>query len=283
MVAVTINVTAWPLGRRNYRRDLPGSFDELEESRRLPLWRTLLSAPGAEGQLRAIKFLLKLPPGVFRKISPDQAFSLMEATPWLHSDPSPTPRFKSFRHKGETYYLPAGHGLNMAALEYPIADEAFMAWAGSGSDKHLAMLCGTLCRERNEDESACITRGDKRVPLLSKSEATLRAERFKDLPEHIRTGVVLYFAGVKEFVSNSYGKVLFEQPEEGENAPSTTPNLGWWSIYFNLAVDGPFGRHINEVRQANFHEVCLYLVDRIQQQKQEAIRAALARKSFGES
>ncbi len=144
------------------------------------------------------------------------------------------------------------------------------------------MLCGTLCREAHQDESAAITRGDRRAPLLSKSEAQARADHFADLPEDIRTAVILYFAGVKEFIANSYGKVLFEQPEGEEKQGSTAPSLGWWSVYFSLAIDGPFGRDVKLVYQVPFHDLCLFLVDRIRQQKADALRQKVASKSFGQ-
>lgn len=273
----------WRILRSNYRRILPASFEEVDEARRLPLWKALCSKPGEAGQLAAIRYLLDLPKPVFNRLSDDQAYELLLAMPWLEALPNPTPRFSSFRYKGQTYHLPKTHGLNMVALEYPIADEAFMRWAETGNQASVLLLCGALCREQEENESEVITRGDKRVPLLTQHEAQARAEHFRDLPEEIRTAVIMQFAGIKEFVANSYGKVLFEQPEEGEKLEqSTTPSLGWWSIYFSLAIDGPFGRDVKLVEQAPFHKVCLYLVDRVRQQKEEAMRQKLASKGFGQ-
>lgn len=273
----------WRIQRRNYRRVLPASLEEVEDARRLPLWRALLSRPGEAGKLAAIRYLLNLPKSVFRLLSDDQAFALIEALPWLEVLPDPAPRIRSFEYHGKTYHFPKPHGMNLVALEYPLADEAFMKWAKTGSEDSALLLCGILCREESADLEASITRGDKRVPILSRSQAAARADHFKKLPEDIRTAVILYFAGVKEFVSNSYGKVLFEQPEEGAQEQTTTPSLGWWSVYFSVAADGPFGHDVDIVYQKPFHSVCLYLVDRIRQQKAEALQRKLASKGFGQN
>jgi hypothetical protein len=273
----------WRILRSTYRRVLPASFDEVDEARRLPLWKALCSKPGEAGKLAAIRCLLDLPKPVFNRLSDDQAYELLLAVPWLEALPNPSPRITQFEYKGLVYYLPKTHGLNLMAIEYPIADEAFIKWAETGNQSSALLLCGALCREEEMNAAAVITRGDKRVPLLTKYEAQHRAEHFKDLPEDIRTAVILYFAGVKEFVANSYGKVLFDQPEAGEakEQTSTTPTLGWWSIYFSLAIDGPFGRDVKLVYQTPFHEVCLHLVDRVRQQKAEAMQRKLSSKGFG--
>lgn len=272
----------WRILRSTYRRDLPSSFAEVPEARRLPLWLALNSKPGEAGRLAAMRYLIDLPNKVFKQLTDDQVFSLLEVLPWLEAMPDPNPRINSFNHHGILYHLPANHGLNMVAIEYPIADEAFMRWAKTGSPEAIKLLCGTLCREANPDEADAILRGDKRVPLVSRSQAEHRAEAFKDLPEAIETAVLLYFAGVKEFISNSYGKVLFDQDDEGDQSSgSTSPTLGWWSVYFSVAADGPFG-DIQALYQTSFHSVCLYLVDRIKQQRADELRRRMSSGKFAE-
>lgn len=268
--------------RATIRRVLPASWKEVSQARRLPLWRALVSAPGEHGRVAALWMLLDLPRRVSVDLRPDHVAALLDALPWLRALPDPQPPFDSFSHAGKTYYLPAAHGLNLSAIEYPIADEAFTTYLKNNSDEHLRLLCAVLCREAEQDAASAERRGDRRVPLLSRPQAEARAARMSNLPHDVMGGVLLYFAGVKAFVSQSYGKVLFEQPDEDEPAqPSTTPSLGWWSIYFNLAADGPFG-NLEQVYQTDFHDVCIYLVDRIRMQKESAIRARMASKGFAE-
>lgn len=281
---VPVEITIGP--RRHYRRDLPASWTEVPEARRSAVVRALLSAPGEVGRIAAIRVLLDVPRRIFRLLDADHALALLDALPWLKAAPSPFPMLTTFRHRRRDYFLPNAHGMNMSALEYPIADDAFKDYLQSGKPAALALLCGTLCREAEPDQAAAIRRGDRRIPLLSRGQAEHRAGLFGDLPEWIQGAVLLYFAGVKEFIHGSYGKVLFEEPETDEHGNPIggggAPSLGWWSVYFTVATDGPFGIR-DQVYQAGFHDVCLYLVDRIRAQREADMRARLASKGFGDA
>lgn len=270
---------------RTYRRSLPASFQEVPEERRLPLWRALLAAPGEAGRVRALQVLLDVPPAVFLRLDGDQVAALLEALPWLVAKPDPAPALTSFPFQDRTYFFPTAHGMNLAAIEYPVADDAFMAYAKTGQPESLRLLCGALLREQEPDEALAIQRGDRRVPLLSRAQASHRAGVFRDLPDHIQIAALLYFAGVKEFVRRAYGPVLFEEPDTDEHGnllqSNTRPSLGWWSLYYSVATDGPFG-DLKAVYQTGFHDVCLYLVERIRQQKDAEMRAQMASSSFGQ-
>lgn len=274
------------IGSRLYRRVLPASWKEVPEARRLSLARMLFRYDGERGRLEALRKLLDVPGKVWRRLSAGHGIALLDALPWLAIRPDPEPWFETFRHQRRRYYLPNAHGINLVALEYPIADEAFMDFVSTGNPDSLRLLCGTLCREEEVEPTAVIRRGDRRVPLLSRSEAEARAERFRNLPMHIQHVVFLYFAGVKEYVNRSYGPILFEKPETDEHGnpvhANTTPSLGWWSVYFSVAAGGPFGNDIDVVGQKAFHDVCLYLVDRIRAQREMDMRSKLASRGFGE-
>lgn len=266
------------------RRVLPASWKEVPQARRLPLWQSLLSAPGEQGRVAALRLLLDLPDRLWQHLRPDHVAALLDALPWLDTGPSPLIRFDSFRHGGRTYYLPDDHGLNMVAIEYPIADEAFEAYLKTHDVSNLRLLCGVLCREVEVEPAAIERRGDRRIPLLSRAQAEARALRFADLDDAVMAGVLLFFAGLKMYVHGSYGKVLFEQEEqeEGQEPRQAGPSLGWWSLYWTVATDGPYGRDVETVYQTSFHDVCLWLVDRIRAQKQLAIQAAMARSGFAQ-
>ena len=278
-ISIRLPRSVWRMWARTYRRDLPASWTEVDEARRLSLLQILIESPGLVGQVKALRMLLDLPKRIWRRLDAEMVAALLEKCPWLISKPDPRPTFPSFNHNGVTYYLPAAHGLNLVALEYPIADEALLQFAKKGEG--LLLLCGTLCREAEPDQEAATRRGDKRRPLRTRYEAEARAKRLEGLPIHIQIGVLMYFAGVKEYVHKAYGKHLFEQPEDKEpGQPSTTPSLGWWSIYFSLGVEGPFG-NLEQVYQTEFHDVCVFLVDRIKAQKAEAMKARLQSNDFG--
>lgn len=260
----------WSLFRRKcYRRDLPSSWGDLQPSRRLSLFRILLSAPEHVAQVAALREILRLPKAAFLGLDAMDIQAMLDAMPWLRMAESAEPILAEFRHRGQMYYAPKSHGLNLVGLEYPIADEAFNQYLASGKKDDLNLLVGTLYREPNPNSEAAISRGDVRIPLLSRWEAEARAIRIAGVDDTVKIAALLYFAGVKKYVHQAYGQHLFEQPEEDEEGnpiPATTPSLGWWGVYFNLATDGPFGRNVEEVYQTSFHDICLYLVERKRQQ-----------------
>lgn len=265
------------------RRDLPASLEEVPAARRLPLWRALTTARGEAGRVFALRYLLDVKPRVFRRLSADQVAALLEQLPWLQVKPDAAAPFPFFEYKGIHYYLPSDHGLNLVVLEYPIADKAFQDYVQHGKPEALHLLCATLCREAEPDDTQATLRGDPRVPLLSMSQAKKRAERLAGLDESVMAAVLYYFAGVKEFVNKNYGPVLFEAPKEGEDeeqSPSA-PSLGWWGIFFTVATDGPFG-DVDRVHQTRFHTICMYLVERIRQQKAAEMKARLQSPDFGD-
>lgn len=279
--AVAITVPG-RLRSRNYRRDLPASWSEVPEARRLPLLCALLQDDTIVGRLRALRIALNLPNSVFNALSEDHVVDLLLACEsWMIIKPDATPRIASFVHGGKEYFLPKPYGFNMVALEYPLADEVFVRFMATGGERDLAILVGTLCREEEVDPALVKTRGDRRVPLLTRWEAEARADDLKNLSPDVAMSVVLFFAGLKEFVHSSYGKVLFEHPEEESDAPPQQSGLGWWGLYWQVAIDGPYGRHVDQVYQAPFHDVCLHMVERIRIQKEAEAKQRLNSPDFG--
>ncbi len=230
----------------------------------------------------ALKYLLDVPNRTWRRLTENNIAALLDTLPWLQVRPDVVSPFHEFTHLDVTYYMPASHGMNMVALEYPIADAAFQDYLNTGKPAALLLLCATLCREAEPNAALAIQRGDKRRPLLSRSEATERAKALAGLDESIQAAVLYYFAGVKKFINETYGKVLFVQKEEEDAAATAGPSLGWWAIYFTVATDGPFGRDVEIVHQKRFHDVCLFLVNRIREQKEADMRARLQSKDFGQ-
>lgn len=268
------------LRTRTIRRDLPASWTEVPAARRISLLRPLLQDAGPRGQVQALREVLDVPGSVFKALEDDQVAALLALCPWMAVQPDPRPRIEYFEHRGTRYYLPSAHGMNLMAIEYPIADEAFLSFVRDGKPEGLTLLVATLCREQNPDGAAARTRGDQRMPLLTRWEAEARARDLADVPGEVAMIVLLYFAGVKEFVHRSYGAVLFEQEEPTPEREEKSLGLGWWGLYFQVAVDGPFG-DVERVYQTPFHDVCMFLVDRIRQQKDRERQQQLASPDFG--
>lgn len=275
----------WRLWRKRIRRDLPASWSEVAPARRLPLLRLLYQYPGIAGRVRALRALIDLPKPLFLALDDDQVGVLLDATSWMEAMPSPEVSLAWFDHNKVRYYAPLSHGLNLLGIEYPIADEAFNNFVKTGDMEHLLLLCAVLYREANPDEDSVVRRGDIRTPMLSRWQAEERAKRLSGLANEVTIAIFLYFAGVKQYVHQVYGGVLFEAPEFDEHGnpveASTTPNLGWWTLYFSLATDGPFGRNVEEVYQTAFHDICLYLVDRKRQEDRREMQRRMSNPEFG--
>lgn len=284
MIPVTLTYRTWYGRTVTKRRDLPASFQEVEQSRRLPLHRALCSAPGEAGRVFGLRYLLNLPARTFRRLSENHIAALLEAVPWMQVQIGVQQPFPSFVHQGTEYFMPSNNGMNLVALEYPIADKSFQDYVANGRKPDLLLLCATLCREKHSNEAEALRRGDNRVPLLSRAEASARAKRLEDVDDAVLVGVLYFFAGIKQFVNQSYGPSLFEKKEGEDEAsePSSGPSLGWWSIYFSVAMEGPFG-NLDAVHQTRFHDICLFLIDSIRKQKEAEMRARLASADFGVS
>lgn len=286
-VQITIPRRRWYSIGAEYRRDLPATWEDVAPARRLPLLRALLSKPGTGGRIAALRLLLNVPAGAFLGLSDLDVAALLERVSWLDCSPDPEPILASFEHRGRTYHAPKGHGLNLVALEYPIADEAFGKFLRTGNLEDLRLLIATLYREENPDKDAVERRGDLRIPLRSRWEAEARAGRLSGLSAEVATAGLMYFAGVKLYIHQMYGKALFEQEDEEKPGAdsageSNTANpLGWWGVYFNLAQDGPFGRNVEEVYQTSFHDVCLFLADRKRQQERMQMQQRMQSTDFG--
>jgi len=270
-----------------FRRDLPAAWEEVAQARRLPLLRALVTRPGTRGRLDCVQMVLDLPRAVFLGMNDLDIAAILERCDWLDCNPNPEPVLLSFEHRGRTYHAPKGHGLNLVALEYPIADEAFGNFLRTGSLEAMRLLIGTLYREENPDKTAVERRGDVRVPLLSRWEAEARAGRLAGVPTEVATAALMYFAGLKLYIHRMYGKALFGDDEQekpgadGAGESNTANPIGWWGVYFNVAQDGPFGRNVEEVYQTSFHDVCLYLVDRKRQMDRMQMNQRMQAPDFG--
>lgn len=273
----------WLLGRKSFRRDLPTSFQEVPAARRLVLLRYLIQHPEQAGRIKAMQHLLRIPPRIFKGLNDLDIAALLDLCPWLAITESPAPILPEFTYRRTRYIAPAAHGLNLVGLEYPIADEAFEKYMKTGDIEALNLLIGTLYREQNYNEQAVARRGDERLPLLSRWEAEGRAITLAGAPVETKVSALLYFAGVKQYINKAYGQHLFEQPDDDDAplVPSTTPGLGWWGVYFNLAIDGPFGRNVEDVYQTSFHDICLYLVERKRQQERSELDRRMNESDFG--
>lgn len=189
----------------------------------------------------------------WRQLSEEQLATLALGLDWLELRACARPLRESLRRGLTSYYLPAEKFADGTAVEFAMADECFQQFLDGDEDAPLRLLA-VIARPH---------RRGKRIPVTDWDEVDHRLRRFRGLPPEWTLQAVMYWAGVKEYVHATYGEWLFRQPDddEQEDHTPTGPNFGWWGILMNIAEGGPFGS-LEKVHQRNFHEVCIYLVQK---------------------
>ena len=282
---LTVQLTAMQPGRRNprkatWRRQLPEFWEEVPEKRRGSYFECLIGNE-QEGVRHVLRQLLRLPAWALRAMTAEQVSTLTSALAWILPRPDCTRiPFPSFTFRGVRYHLPAPKGQNICCLEYPLADEYYLQFYTTGDPAALLLLVAVLCREEQPDRAKALSLGDMRTQIRSRAEAEARAIRLAGLPPYLQYAVLLYFAGLKEYIYKVYKAWLFEDDEveddeneeekdddddyqeEPQPAPEpgpAQPDFGWWGIYQEAAEAGLFGT-LEQVYQTSFHDVAMWLV-----------------------
>jgi hypothetical protein len=186
--------------------------------------------------------------------------ALFLATEWvLPKTDCSTIIVRSFLIKGVEYVAPTAMGSNMSIAEFVVADEQY-AEAVKGNPKALQTLAAIMYRPAETNATLAAKQGDQRVKFYHVDEAEQRPQ----YPDHIHAAALLFFSGVKYWVHNTYGPYIFEEPDTDDNGNpiptgNNTPNFGWWGILQMVAESQVFGT-LEQVYQANLHEICIYLV-----------------------
>ena len=249
--------------------------------------------------LRILTRILDLPRWAMAAVPLPQLKELRALIEWM----TPTPDCENapwqyFEHRGRTWHMPKPMGENMTCIEYPLADEYYLKFVQDGDDSALLMLVATLVREESTDPQRRLREDDVRVALYSRAEISDRATVLRHLPVEYQMSVLMWYAGMKQYVHRVYGPHLFEPDYDDdetteskeddyeeirdEKEEDSADGFGWWGVFQDVAEAGLFGT-MKEVYQANFHEVCMWLVrKRIaeRQMKAEMERQKASHKNF---
>jgi hypothetical protein len=278
---IELEVAVTKRGRvQTYKRTLPSGWDDIQsENSALYCLRQLSFRPLNQAQLACGIYFLDLPVSLRNLLSTTQHADIIQAMSWMNLESGPRPLITSFRHKGQTYHLPATKFANGAAKEYPIADDYYTRFL-EGDVKCLDHLVGTLARPENRDAETSAKLGDKRQPLLSRADAEKRGEQLTNIPLEVKMAVLMYFAGAKKYVNETYGEWLFQAPDQPDDeqedddveiykqeASRGGVMFGWWGIFMDVAESGVFG-NLDQVHQTNFHSICMYLVKKKNEEKE---------------
>lgn len=250
------------------RLAIPESWNEVPMASRLFCIRQLLTQPDDKrARLAIIRKLFKRQWRSIIALSDHQVADILKLTDGIGIKADPEPVIPSFKHKGVIYFLPKEKARNLTAFEYPVADGYYEQYVIDHDESALLYLVATLAREGHGDQKLALKTGDVRTPLLSRLEIEHRANMLGGLAPDARVAVLMYFAGVKQYIHDLYGKWLFNQPiiddEEEDSEPDAEAGgsgmFGWWGMYMTIAESGVFG-NLDQVHQSNFHSICMYAV-----------------------
>lgn len=265
-VHLTIERRSWnPFRRRRFVLQLPETWAEVQpERRRIRWWRWTMTLPQPGAQRAMVRDLI---PRRFRRLLTDMDMAALAAQlSWTHAEAQceqvPVPRFE---HNGGVYVFPSSKGANVTGVEFALCDDLYKQFADGDLDA-LPVLSAAIWRQEDWDGKAALRRGDARVPLVSKEEAEERARWLQKAPPEMHAQALLWFAGLKLYIHRVYGKWIFEEQEEDDEAetqqPATnnqSPNFGWWGVFLEVAEAGVFGS-LDKVYQTSIHDICIYLV-----------------------
>jgi hypothetical protein len=261
----------WPgTQTKTWTRTLPECWAELPNRRRRLYYGWALQ--GEPGMLRILTHLLNLPRWAMGAVPAPQLREMRALIEWMTPAPDcENAPWAYFKYQGRIWHLPKPLGENMTCIEYPLADEYYLKFVQDGDDAALLMLVATLVREEHPDSARRLREDDPRTPLHSRAEVSARATALRRLPVEYQMTVLMWYAGMKQYVHRVYGPHLFEQEDdtedddhnEEEEKPIQDDNsgdgFGWWGVLQDVAEAGLFGT-MKDVYQANFHEVCMWLV-----------------------
>lgn len=245
------------------RRALPGSWEAAGEDA-WELLRDLCRWPPGPGKLRAMRRLLGLSKRDFRRLDTDTIITLDAGLPWLALGPIEQAIRPQLRRGLRRWQMPARAGEDLNAMEYALADEYFMeAMNAENPGPAAARLTALLLRP--------LYKGKRRA-VNDRDEIDAAAKKLAKVGPEWAAQSIMYWAGVKKFVFDTYGPWLFTPPpeegdEEEEQPKNQGPELGWWGRYMDIAESGTFGP-LDAVHKTGFHTLCIWLI-----KKEEAARA----------
>jgi hypothetical protein len=213
-----------------------------------------------------------------------QKWDLLQTVNFLFQDISGTAILKSFTHHGERYYLPGDNFTRESIIAFAFADEYFNSYVEYGDSRFIDLLIGCIARQAGSTLYPALqfAEGDKREHF-STARTENRAKAFKDLPDKIKTTILLYFMGSKKYIHTHYEIMFRKKKEEVKEEVSSEPqqriktfgkkkipkpNFNWIGIIYELSETGVFG-NFDQVKNMFVHTCCYYLAKKRYEQEEQ--------------
>jgi hypothetical protein len=234
--------------------------------------------------------LIKKFPKIAKKyplLNEAQKWELLQTVNFLFTDISGTAILKSFIHNGIKYFLPGDNFTRESIIAFAFADEYFNAYVESGEMRFIDLLIGCIARQLGSALYPALqfAEGDTREHF-STSRTEQRAKEFKDLPDNIKTTILLYFMGSKKYIHKHY-EIMFRKKEQDEikeevqtNEPQKRmksfgkkkipkPNFNWIGVIYELSETGVFG-NFDQVKHMFVHTCCYYLAKKRYEKEEQS-------------
>lgn len=237
--------------------DIPSRWDEVPGRLLRRALRTAMSGRDRHTVCLSLLQLFGIRKDMLYRMDAPSVTALAAQLQWVH-DPSPVMPFKEVNHAGMVLHLPGDAFEHGTCLEWALAEEYYEA-ATKGDEPSLLLLCATILRP---------VQGNERTRIIDRKDIERHARALSNLPQEIIIATMLYMAGVKKSVHDTYNEWLFKKPVDDDDATPSGPDFGWWGTYLSIAESQVFGDY-EKVLTTNFHTVCVYLV----QKKREADEA----------
>ncbi|WP_266364184.1 hypothetical protein [Tellurirhabdus rosea] len=196
--------------------------------------------------------------------------NVMTMVSWLWTQPVTVRPFPHFDHDDVRYLLPEEQMKTMSFGELSDAHIHFTAHVKgmAEGDEQLDLLVATICRPQRpgDCESDPAWDGDHREPY-NPALTEYRAKKLASLPIDIKTGILVYFAGMEKDVLDHYD--IFESASPDSAGEEEYPGQGWIKNQHLIAATGIFG-NMRDTKGTSVHDILLYLEE---DKKDRAARA----------
>lgn len=252
--------------RRSF--SIPESWEEVPFEKRADVTRYLIKHDYWGARVCLLKDFLELQDDELPYVNEFDLGEAIQYLEWMKMVPMTQPLLPYFKHSKSTYFCTAEKFADGTNLEFVKADEYYQKFS-KGDDTALLKLTALLYR-RKVIKPGVANRVLTRYPVDTDNLEILDQfqQELNDLPLEYQFMALWYWAGIKQYINQVYGKWLFVDQGEPTDSDEVDTEyqekkqgvmFGWWGVFLDLSKTGVFGSY-NSVLSTNFHTTCMYLV-----------------------
>lgn len=236
---------------------MPTSWNELTRGQLLyvsRLFRGKLTL--AEFRVRALREFLSVKQNTFRRIDPEDAYSLCETLDFLTQEVTLTRNVIPVIRTGlRKYHGPADAMTNCTFGEFTLASSVLDEYHRSGDEAHLDQLVAILYRPKKLFWSIRKYFTDHQDPRVRFRNRPLknRADRLAKVDHCVKHSVLLFFSGVLNSLTGLYPYV-YRQKDDANSQED-----GWASLIISLADGKTDDKSLETVMNSNLYNVFIGL------------------------